>query len=95
MKQNILIISITFMTTVVMVSISGQVTQLHIKDIIIIVASFISILAIILGFISFYSSEKNIVIISNNVQKLENVKISYENLIPCNSLSWLYTERQL
>jgi hypothetical protein len=94
-KQNIIIISVTFIATVLMVAMSGQITQYETKDIVLVITSFISILAIILGFMSFFRTERNLLIVTENIGKLEAIRISYHKMIPRNSLSWLYSDRQL
>jgi len=95
MNQNLLIIFVTFIATIITFFVSGQVTNLAVRDIALVVTSFISVSAIALGFIAFYRTEKNQKIINENIRVLEEIKTSYEHLISHGKLDWLINDEQL
>lgn len=95
MKQNLLIIIITFVATVTMVFFSGKISSYGIKDVALVITSFLSFLAVITGIIAFYRTEKNLLLAHDNIEKLNQIKVSYQELIPRNKLKWLYSDKQL
>lgn len=95
MNQNLIIIFVTFLATVVTFFVSGKVSEFETRDVILVVTSFISISAIILGFMAFYRAEKNQSLINENIEKLSDIKESYEKLVTHQKIEWLLNDDQL
>jgi len=95
MNQNLIIIFVTFLATIVTFFVSGKINDFEIRDVILVVASFISISAIVLGYLAFYRTEKNLHKINENIKDLKKIKKSYENLIKHEKIEWLFNEKQL
>ena len=64
-------------------------------DIALAITSCISILAVSAGVVSFYRTEKNQLLVQENILTLQQIKESYELLVPRNRITWLYNDRQL
>jgi hypothetical protein len=95
MNQNLITNFVTFLATVVIFFVSGKASEFEVLDLILVVTSLISISAIVLGFMAFYKTEKNQYLINENIQKLSEVKISYENLVTHEKIEWLLNDAQL
>jgi len=58
-NQNILIIVVAFFATILSLFISVKIGNFEIRDVALALTGFISIAAVILGYLSFYRTEKN------------------------------------
>ena len=94
-NQNIIIIAVTFLATVVTLFISEKISDYKLRDIALVVTGFVSISAIILGYVSFYRSERNQKKLNDNIKKLDNLRKSLQNIARHEKLSWLLNEDQL
>ena len=95
MNQNLIIIFVTFLATIVTFFVSGKVSSFEIRDVALVVTSFISVSAIILGYLAFYRTEKNQKQINENIKDLKAIKESYENLFTHEKIEWLLNDNQL
>ena len=94
MDQNLLITIVTFVTTVIVVVISGKVAALDTKDVFLIIFGTISCVSIISYFWGFYFFEKEQKSLYKKIQDLNILKKFIEEKFITQELSWLYSKFQ-